>query len=167
MNNEKKGNGSGKLTVGEQYLDVAYKDPESRDPIELQREMQKEYLENLRETILVYRKKHPQDFFAVVTTKREQLMSNLLRNYFFCRFSCPTPEYDQSVYYYHHADESIAYLWTVPDRDTCFTLQENALRVCDEEKELLQFVMQFFDGTLLNISKRFNKEKKDSPLINS
>src|ERR1700683_1834898 len=104
MNNNNKGNKAKKLikpakaTVGQQYLDVAYKEPYSRDPIELQREMQKEYLDNLKEVIQLFRKKHPQDFFAVQTTKREKLMPNMFRNYFFCRFSCPTPDYDQSVY---------------------------------------------------------------------
>jgi hypothetical protein len=165
MNNKRKLNKDPKPTFGQQYVDVAYKEPYSRDPIELQREMQKEYLDNLGETILVFRKQNPQDFFAVVTTKREKLMPNVLRNYFFCRLSCPTPEYDQSVYYYNHADEGVAYLWTVPDQETCFHLRDNALMVDPEEQLLLQYVLQFFDGTLLNIAKRFNKEHKDSPLI--
>jgi hypothetical protein len=165
MNNKRKLNKDTKPTFGQQYVDVAYKEPESRDPIELQREMQKEYLDNLKETILAFRRSNPQDFFAVVTTKREKLMPNVLRNYFFCRLSCPTPEYDQSVYYYNHSDEGVAYLWTVPDKETCFHLRDNALMVHPEEQLLLQYVLQFFDGTLLNIAKRFNKEHKDSPLI--
>jgi hypothetical protein len=158
---------SKKRTVGEQYLEVAYKEPESRDPIELQREIQKEYLDNLRQAVYDFRKKFPQDFFVVQLTKREQLMPNMFRNYFLCRFSCPTPDYDQSVYYYNHAHEGIAYLWTVPDRLTCLTLRENALLLPPSEKQLLQFVLHFFDGTLLNISKKFNKEEKGSPLIDT
>lgn len=165
--NGKSGKNSHKKTVGSQYLEVAYKQPETRDPIELQREMQREYVDNVKKCILDYRKDHPNDFFIVNITKREKLMPNLLRNYFFARDTCPTPDWDQSVYYYNHAYETVAYLWTVPDRDTCIYFRENALHVTPEEKQLLQFVLQFFDGTLLNIAKRFNKEEKDSPLIDT
>ena len=154
-----------KITVGEQYLKVAYKHPESRDPIELQREMQKEYIDNLTQTVLSFRKDNPRNFYIVQLTKRERLLENVLRNYFFCRFTCPTPEYDQSVFKYEHGIEAIEYLWTVPDRDTCQHLRDNALQVVPEEKELLQFVLSFYDGSLFNLAKHLNGEKKDSPLI--
>lgn len=156
-----------KVTVGEQYLQVAHKDPESSDPIELQREMQKEYVDNLIQCVESYRKDNHHDFFVVSITKREPLMPNMLRNYFLARNTCPTPDYDQSAFFYSYHEEKIAYLWTVPDRGTCFHLQDYALQVADEEKQLLEFVLQFFDGTLLNIAKRFNKEKADSPYIDT
>lgn len=154
-------------TVGEQYLKVAYKEPESRDPIELQREMQKEYVDNLIECVKSYRQDNCHDFFVVSITKREPLMPNILRNYFLARNTCPTPDYDQSAFFYSYREEKIAYLWTVPDRNTCFMLRDSALQVSDYEKQLLEFVLQFFDGTLLNIAKRFNKEKADSPHIDT
>lgn len=154
-----------KITVGEQYLSVAYKDPVSRDPIELQREMQKGFLENLTDSVMEFRKKNPRDFYVVQLTKREQLLPNVLRNYFFCRFSCPTPEYDQTVFFYDHKKETIEYVWTVPDRPTCLTLRENALRVPPEEQQLLSFVLRFFSGELLLHAKYLNGERKDSPLL--
>jgi hypothetical protein len=154
-----------KITVGEQYLKVAYKEPESRDPIELQREIQKEYVENLTQTVLSFRKDNPRNFYIVQLTKRERLLENVLRNYFFCRYSCPTPEYDQSVFKYEHAIEAVEYLWTVPDKDTCEYLRDNALVVAPEEKELLMFVLSFYSGELLSLAKHLNGEKKGSPLI--
>ncbi len=156
-----------RATVGERYLEVAYKEPASRDPIELQREMQKEYVDNLIQCVEHYRKDNRHDFFIVSITKREPLMPNILRNYFLARNTCPTPDYDQSAFFYSYKDEQIAYLWTVPDRDTCFMLRDHAFQVSDYEKQLLEFVLQFFDGTLLNIAKRFNKEKADTPHIDT
>jgi len=151
-----------KITVGEQCLKVAYKEPESR---ELQREMQKEYIDNLTQTVLSFRKDNPGNFYIVQLTKRERLLENVLRNYFFCRFTCPTPEYDQSVFNYNPTRESIEYLWTVPDKDTCEHLRDNALTVDPEERQLLDFVLSFYSGELLNLAKRLNGEKKYSPLI--
>jgi hypothetical protein len=154
-----------KKTVGEQYLDVALKLPESRDPIELQREMQKGYIEELGKCVIEFRKTCQTDFWVVVLIKRERLMENVLRFYYFARHSCPTPDFDQSVYFYDSKDESLSFIWAIPDKETCRHLRNNALYIHDSEKQLLQFVLEFFDGTLFEKAKRFNKEVKNSPLI--
>lgn len=156
-----------RITVGEQYLSVAYKDPDSRDPIELQREMQKEYVANLKQAVYDFRKKIHGDFYVIQLTKREQLLKNILRNYFFGRMSCPTPEYDQSVFFYDAQKEHIEYLWTVPDRETCILMRENAAHVPPEERELLYFVLKFWSGDLLLQAKARNGEQKNSPLLNT
>jgi hypothetical protein len=146
-------------TVGAQYLAEAFKEPDTRDPIELQREMQSKYVDNLILCTQNFRKSFDnQDFFVVVLTKRERIMQKLFRLYYTARHSCPTPEYDQSVYHYNYKDERLSFLWTVPDKDSCYHLRDNALMVHPEEKQLLQFVMDFFDGTLLEVSKKLNKD---------
>lgn len=146
-------------TVGEQYVHEALKEPDTRDPIELQREMQAKYVENLIECTKNFRNQFPaHDFFVVVLTKRERLMNKLFRLYYAARHSCPTPDYDQSVYKYSHKDERIEFIWTVPDKESCYHLRENALMVHPEERQLLQFVLDFFDGTLLQLCKKLNNE---------
>ncbi len=146
-------------TVGAQYLAESFKEPDSRDPIELQREMQSKYVDNLILCTQNFRKAFDQqDFFVVVLTKRERVMEKLFRLYYTARHSCPTPDYDQSVYHYNHKSEHLSFLWTIPDRDSCFHLRDNALMVHPNEKQLLQFVMDFFDGTLLEVCKKLNKE---------
>ena len=105
-------------TVGQVSLELSQKAPESRDPIELQREMHKDYVKNVIECIERSKKDFSKDFFVVVITKRERLMENVLRNYFTSRLSCPTPDYDQTVYKYHVKTDEIDYLWSIPpDRD--------------------------------------------------
>lgn len=146
-------------TVGAQYLAEATKEADTRDPIELQREMQSQYIENLLICTKAFLDKCPkQDFFVVVLTKRERLMNKLFRLYYAARHSCPTPEYDQSVYHFKHKDERLEFLWTVPDKETCYHLRDNAIMVHPEEKQLLGFVLDFLDGTLLTLSKRLNNE---------
>ncbi len=102
------------------------------------------------------------DFYVVVTTKKERLMPNVIRNYFFSRYSCPTPEYDQIVYKFHRKDEQIEFLWVVPCKETCEIMRLDPLNVPTQEKELLDFVLSFEDGTLLKLSKKLNNEEEDS-----
>lgn len=152
-----------KKTVGAVAVDLMQKTPESRDPIEMQKAMQEDYVKELVGCVEKHKKSIIGNFFVVVLTKNERLLPNVFRNYFFARSTCPTPEYDQSVFRYDRAGECIEYLWTVPSKDACYHLKDNALRV--EEKELLHFVFQFFDGTLYNLSKKLNGEEEKTPLI--
>jgi len=105
------------------------------------------------------------DFFVVVTTKKERLMQNVIRNYFFARNTCPTPEWDQTVYRYDHQSGDVFFLWVIPAKDVCQHIVMNALTLPPEERQLLEFVMQFHDGTLLKRAKKFNNEQDDSSLL--
>lgn len=154
-----------KDTVGKISSELLNKTPESQDPIELERAMQEDYMKELLDTIDKGIKEYSHDFYITVITKNEKLMPNVFRNYFFHRKSCPTPEYDQSVYRYNRPLERVEYLWTVPSKEACIHLKKNALQVVSEEKGLLNFVLQFYDGTLLRLSKKFNNEKDNSPIL--
>ncbi len=105
------------------------------------------------------------DFYVVVITKKEKLMQNVLRNYFYGRYSCPTPDWDQVVYKYHRADNRIEFLWVVPCKEVCETMKRFPLDVPKEEHELRDFVLAFEDGTLLKKSKLLNGEKADGLII--
>ena len=70
-------------TVGKIASQLMQKEPESRDPIELQREMTSEYIANLIECINRYKKTFVHDFYVVVITKNEKLLPNVFRNQFF------------------------------------------------------------------------------------
>ncbi|HEY4831547.1 MAG TPA: hypothetical protein VIH61_03205 [Waddliaceae bacterium] len=149
-------------TLGSQVEPLLNKEPESRDPIELQREMQKEYHSNLIQCINDFKKNNHSDFFVVVITKNEKLLPNVFRNYFFARKTCPTPDYDQSVFHYKHDIECAEYVWTVPSRDACIYLRDNAALVSPEERQLLGFVLDFSDGYLYSLCKKLNRECKES-----
>jgi len=154
-----------KETVGKISQQLSLKTPESRDPIELERAMQEDYLKYLIECVENNKAKLSGDFFVEVTTKNEKLLPNVFRNYFSARKSCPTPNYDQSVYKYNRAAERIEYIWTIPNKETCYYLLKNKNLVVQEEQQLLGFVMQFAMGELFTLSKKLNKEQEDSPLL--
>lgn len=154
-----------KKTVGEQSQELLNKKPESRDPRELERAMQEDYMKELRKCIDESYSLYDNIFYVTVITKNEKLLPNVFRNYFFARSSCPTPEYDQSVFRYNKESGRIEYIWTVPSKDACHHLRDNESQVVTEERMLLEFVLKYFNGDLLKISRKYNKEETDNNII--
>lgn len=145
-------------TVGKASYDLLQKSPDSRDPIELEREMHKEYEDHVFQAVSRGKQDFIGDFYIVVITKKERLMQNVLRNLFTARQSCPTPDYDQAVYKFHRTDEMIEFLWVIPSKDTCEHLRDHALEVVPSEHALRDFVLSFYDGSLLTKAKQLNGE---------
>ncbi len=127
-------------------------------PEDQMRESLTDYEKNIEEAVQRGLLEFAHDFYIVVITKKERLMQNVIRNYFGIRKSCPTPEYDQAVYKYNRHSDVLEFLWVLPSKDTCM-----AFRACPtwaplEEQELLKFVLDFYDGTLLTLVKKLNNE---------
>jgi hypothetical protein len=114
--------------------------------------------------VQTHQKIFPIDFYIVVITKRERLMPNVFRNYFTARLSCPTPDYDQSVYHFKPPDR-IHYLWTIPDKHSCEFFRAYPFDVPSEERDLLENVLDFYNGELLRKAKKLNGEELASPLL--
>lgn len=155
MNDEKK------KTVGAVALELQSKEAPTRDPIELQREMQKEYIDNLLECVTKNKSIYDKDFYVSVLTKKETLLENVLRNYFLATKACPTPTYDQAVYKYRRESEDVLFMWVIPSKQTCEHFRDNALDVIKyggDEKQLLQFVLLFYDNKLDELAKKENGE---------
>lgn len=153
-----------KPTVGKVATDLIIKAPETTNPIEQMREQLNDYEKNFWECLVAGTKQYPnKDLYVVVLTKNEKLLSNVFRNYFFTRLSCPTPDWDQVVYKYKHATNETIFMWVIPSRDACEHLTANALEVVKEEQQLLRYVLAFNDGTLMKLCKDLNNEMPDSP----
>lgn len=153
-------------TVGALSVEMLQKEPETRDPIELEREIHKgTYEDNVIAAAQQGLKSFKSPFYVVVLTKRERLMENVLRHYFFSRQSCPTPEWDQTVYECSNHGDSIEFLWTIPDKNTCEILRSNQIHVSPDEMWLLRLVMEFYDGTLDRKSRVLNGEKFDTTVL--
>ena len=154
-----------KETVGAASLRLSSKKPETDSPIEQMYENLKDYEENVQECIDTNSKKYRGNFYVVVLTKKERLMQNVIRNFYLARQTCPTPEYDQVVYRYYSGTGSVEFMWVIPSKDTCELYLANRLRVATDELELLNFIIRFDNGSLLELSKKLNKEKADSNII--
>lgn len=154
-----------KKTVGAISQDLLLKPQDSYGAMELQEGMQEEYIDELWSTIKNNQAKYGDTFFVEVLTKRERLMPNVFRNYFVARTSCPTPFYDQTVFCYTKSTDKLEYIWTVPAKDTCLYLAENASQLHPSEKHLYEFVRQYVTGELLKFCKKLNKEENDHSII--
>lgn len=153
-------------TVGSVATDLLRKqatDTHSAD--EQMAEQLADYDKSLHECIERCKKEYASDFFVVVLTKRETLLTNVIRNYFYGRLTCPTPDYDQAVYLYRRAEEAVDFVWVVPSRDACHHLKDNAASVVLKERELLNFVLAFADGTLYRLAKKLNGENAESIIL--
>lgn len=149
-------------TVGQEALDIFQTGTYEPSPVVLQQEMLRDYYQKLIDCVLENRKKYKGRFYIVVLTKNERLLQNVLRNYFFARHTCPTPDYDQSVFRYDNLSETIEYIWTIPSQDACFHLFANRSQVHRDEQELLSFVIRFRKGELFRLAKKLNGET-DTP----
>jgi len=149
-------------TVGKIATDLKKNEKyNTHSPTEQMREQLENYDANIHECLLEGKNERFGDFFLVVITKKERLLDNVLRNYFIHRQTCPTPEWDQAVYKYHRAGDHLEFLWVVPSKDTCMHMTENAITIDKEQRELLKFVLDFNDGTLLQKAKTLNGEREN------
>lgn len=145
--------------IGVIATDLLQKIPETLSPIEQTRENLTEYEKNIWECVDTAKKKFDcNELYIVVITKKERLMENVLRNYFCARSSCPTPDFDQTVYKYYRSMDCLEFMWTVPARDICEYLRANKEYVHPEEIGLLRFVLDYYDETLLRLAKKLNGE---------
>lgn len=141
---------SSELLFNADYLD--------HSPEEQMREQLEDYEKNVLEAIETGKKLYDGDFYIVVETKKEPKMQNVIRNYFIARQTCPTPTYDNSVYKYHWRDEHLEFLWVLPSKEVYKMFKDRALEIPSDQKELLGFVLDDADGTLLRLCKKLNGE---------
>lgn len=149
-----------KLTTGQAATNLLKNPSGLVDAIEQQREMQQDYIDNLVECVERYKKIFPNDFYMEVLTSNVLSFPNVIRNRFYGKLACPTPKHDRTVYKYHYKDEQIEFLWTIPSQEACVYLRNNVLLIDKEEKELLNFVLDFDDGTLLAKVRELNNENE-------
>ena len=154
-----------KKTVGEASLQLS-QNKETHTPVDIQREVhkgsnsKKSYEEEIGVTVkrALSDSLIKGDFYVVVLLRRERTLSNVVRQMFFYRQTCPTPEYDQTVYKYHKDSQCLEYIWTVPDLMACTRLRHMREEVTDDQKLLLSMVDAFYSGELDKMASKLNKK---------
>lgn len=147
-----------KKTVGKAALELASQADNKHTVIDQMEENLTDYEKEVIDCAERGLKVYDDDFFVVVLTKKERLFDNIFRNYFLHRKSCPTPEYDQTVFRVNHKSADVELIWVLPDKETCIVYLRDALLVHPEEKQLLNYIIAFSDGTLDQLARKLNKE---------
>lgn len=146
--------------------DLSELKPDTNSVHELQQEMQeKRYWDDLNSSITATMKVTTKDFYIVgILRKHKLLTDNHIEHKFVTRSTCPTPDYDQTVWKYHSTHGNLEYLWTIPDREACHIYLENMIQVVPEERQLLGYIIDFADGVLMELCKKLNGETSDLEL---
>lgn len=118
----------------------------------------KNFIKKRDELIEKYLKIFDGDFYLQYVLQILSTEENRPRYAIAVRQSCPTPNYDETVYRYNRETNQPELLWVIPDKKTCFQLKEHFLEVAPEERELLQYVLDFDAGELLKLCKKLNGE---------
>lgn len=138
---------------------------DSHAPHEQMQDQLDEYIPNLIECVEDGKKNRHGNFFVEVITKKEKLLTNVLRNYFINRSTCPTPDFDQTVFRCNRTDDNIEFLWCVPAPSVCIELMQDIKNTPPEEEELMNTIINFSNGNLLKRAKEYNKETSDAFIV--
>lgn len=149
-----------KPTVGEKALELFHKIPDTYIASELTSEQLTLYEEHLQDCYAKGRKSYGNvDFYISVWTKWERALGfKVIRPYFIARRTCPTPQWDQTVYRCHKDSGEIEYLWSLPSKEACEYYTINQAVIPPEEWGILKFVLQDNNGDLLKMAKQLNGE---------
>lgn len=130
------------------------------------KERERRYTEELLKCIEDHKKVYTNDFYIDVQKKTERLFKGKAhRLYFIGKQACPSPTNDQDVFKYYKNSEKLEHVWSVPDMYTCQMMLDDPLGVPKDQRDLLKFIYDFTDGTLLQRAKELNGETKSSPII--
>ncbi len=154
-----------KPTVGKLAVDLLSRHRDAVSAVDQMQESLTEFEWNVWECVSRSKKDFPGDFYVVVLTKKERLLENVIRNYFYARLSCPTPDWDQTVYKYKHKGNELKFAWTIPSKQACEYVTLNYNTLPKEQAQLISYIFAFNDGTLEKVAKELNGEKSDSSLI--
>lgn len=140
-----------KKTLGAAALELMARGDDRQGVIDTQREMQKGYVDQLilcaQNGEIAYGKTN--NFYVCVQTRRERLLTNVIRNQFYHRITRPTPQYDLALYHYNPKDEDLRFVWCIPDKETVEAMSEVGYIPPREHEQLYQFVRGFVDRTLI------------------
>jgi len=157
-------NTSANKSIGQYSYELQQKPDDKINPIELQREIHKgtnserSYEEEVIVALERGKKEFDGDLFVIVLLQKFRVLKNAGRSFFFPRKSCPTPEYDQTVYQYFRKEDRLKFLWIVPNKQTVIDMCLIGNTLPPDQQELVQFARDFSSGALDRISAILNNE---------
>ena len=162
-------------TVGEASLELQKKGGDTLTPIDIQKEVhagthsKRSYEEEVHESLKVGLQKYEGDFYVVVLLRKERMLKNILRQPFFQRKTCPSPQYDQTVYHYERNGDKLELQWVVPDQQTCKYLPHIRNQLPSDQSWLLEYIDAYNSGQLdkrcLELNKSSSKKLEDLIVI--
>ena len=147
-------------TIGQHVIEMYNNKPETTNVVEKMSAHLGNWDDIMNGCFQVGKKGLPgKDFYIVILVKAEAIFHNkVLHTIPFVQPVCPSPEYDQTVFKYHHLSGTVEFLWTLPDKLTYDWYVENTPLVTSDRWPLLKFVLKDKNGELLKQAKILNGE---------
>jgi len=151
------------VNIGQQYIDAHKKNHGSIELRQLSEQFTKDYMANIEKAAMSGKKRYSnQDyhlpFYVVVLLRKEKLMRKVVRSGFLYRKTCPTPNYDQTVYIFDPKTDQLSFLWVIPSPEICSSLYKNKYMLETQQNKLLPYVKDFIEGRLYIKCKELNGE---------
>lgn len=118
------------------------------------------FMQELNEVLDMQKKISPGDIYIIVVPRVEEFPQKVFKKRFIPRETCPYPHFSQTVFRWNRADDNLELLWTLPEKEFCEELRDDALFVAPEWKENLNYVIDYYDGTLTKRADELNKTNK-------
>lgn len=149
-----------KKTIGQHVIEMYNKKADTPYVVEKMKQQSAKWNEVMQNCYDVGTKGLPnRDFYIVVLLKHEIIFGDKVWHLLpFVRPTCPSPEYDQTVFKYHHKVGTPEFLWCLPDKETYDWYVENASIIHPDRWGLLKFVLMDKSGVLLKKAKILNGE---------
>lgn len=107
-------------------------------------------------------KEFPHKTLYILHSRVIDRASRAIRNRYAPHWICPKPNFDNAVYQYNRDHDDLKLLWVLPSKDTANHLLANAVYLDTGNKGLLQFVLDFKDGTLDKLAITLNERQAKS-----
>ena len=139
--------------VGKAVYDILSKPQPDVEVGEILSEYAKSYVKELSDTISVNREKYRSPFHIVVLFKKEFWATNVQRQWFIARQTCPKasdlidqyPNFGHAIYSCCKASDEINLLWTLPGKQEIEIIARNPSAY---DFQLVDWVIAFYNGTL-------------------
>lgn len=138
-------------TVGQAALNLLEKGDQKQSVVDTQKEMLGNYLDQVIEAAERGEKLFGLEnlFYVCVQTRRERLLSNVIRNQFYPRQTRPRPEYDLALYSYDPKTEDLRFEWCIPAKDMVEYILQNKHELPSDHAQLVEFCHKFKQNLLI------------------
>lgn len=131
---------------------------------------QKTYPRDLKAFVARVAKVREKDFWVVVAPKSDPMLDMLwVKNGKLTLIdvgNCPTPMLGMHVYHYSQKSGDYKLLWALPDEFHFKVIKDNIIDLASDLKDLIGFMYQYEDGTLLQLSNKLNGIDPNAPKNN-
>lgn len=148
---------SKKLSLGEEAL-KRLNGEDQLSPEEASEQIADKSVWKKLEQVIATHKDFGREYFIQIILQQENFHRKHLPNVYHLQSvvtkANPGMRPDRSCWKYNNKEEKLTFLWALPDMQSCAFIFENRTEVSEEEKELLKYVVMFYNQCIESIRQK-------------